>query len=129
MNKKVVIIGGEGNGGVIAACIEDNRNRYSDFEWELVGFINDYETEVCGYPVVGKLSDIPSLLQTTDYYFSWAIHLVGRNVKTVELFLSATEYHIFFYEKNFVFVCCRCFGSNNDGFLRGETRGADSPCG
>lgn len=88
-NKKVIIIGGEGNGGVIAACIEDNRNRYGDFEWEIAGFINDYEKEVCGYPVIGKLSDIPSLLQNEDYYFSWAIHLVGRNVKTVELFRSA----------------------------------------
>ena len=88
MSKKLVIIGGEGNGGVIASCVEDNRTRFNDLEWEVVGFINDFETEVCGYPVVGKLSDINNLIASTDYYFSWAIHLVGRNYKTAELFGS-----------------------------------------
>lgn len=89
MNKKVIIIGGEGNGGVIAACIEDNRTRFNDNEWIVEGFINDYETEVCGYPVIGKIKDIPELLKNKEYYFMWAIHLVGRNVKTVELFNEA----------------------------------------
>ena len=42
-SKKVVIIGGEGNGGVIASAIEDNRNRYGDLEWEVAGFINDFD--------------------------------------------------------------------------------------
>ena len=85
-SKKLVIIGGEGNGGVIAACVEDNRKRFNDMEWEIVGFVNDYETEIDGYPVIGKLSDLPCLIAETDYYFSWAIHLVGRNLKTVEMF-------------------------------------------
>ena len=85
-SKKVVIIGGEGNGGVIASCIDDNRKRYGDYEWEVVGFINDFETEVNGYPVVGKTEDVSTLLSTTDYYFIWAIHLVGRNYKTAEMF-------------------------------------------
>lgn len=89
MSKKVVIIGGEGNGGVIASCIEDNRTRYNDLEWEIVGFINDFEDSVVGYPVIGKTSDIARLLAETDYYFSWAIHLVGRNPKTVEMFRDA----------------------------------------
>lgn len=84
--KKVIIIGGEGNGGVIASCIEDNRIHDPNYEWIVGGFVNDYETEVCGYPVVGKLNDIPSLLMDEDNYFMWAIHLVGRNVKTAELF-------------------------------------------
>lgn len=88
MSKKVVIIGGEGNGGVIASCIEDNRNRYGDLEWEVAGFLNDFEKEVDGFPVIGKLEDLPRLLETTDYYFSWAIHLVGRNYKTAEMFVA-----------------------------------------
>ena len=88
-SKKVVIIGGEGNGGVIASCIEDNRNRFGDFEWEVAGFLNDFEKEVDGFPVIGKLEDLPDLLETTDYYFSWAIHLVGRNYKTAEMFVAA----------------------------------------
>ena len=41
MNKKVIIVGGEGNGGVIAACVEDNRERFNNLEWEIVGFVND----------------------------------------------------------------------------------------
>lgn len=89
MNKKVIIIGGEGNGGVIASCIEDNRNRYKDYEWEIAGFINDFVTKVDGYPVIGKMSDIQSFLKNTDYYFIWAIHLVARNYKTMELFRNA----------------------------------------
>lgn len=89
MSKKVLIIGGEGNGGVIASCIEDNRNRYGDLEWEMVGFINDYEQKVDGFPVIGKTSDIQKLIDETDYFFSWAIHLVGRNYKTAEMFREA----------------------------------------
>lgn len=89
MSKKVVIIGGEGNGGVIASCIEDNRNRYRDLEWEVVGFLNDFETEVDGFPVIGKLSDLDKLINETDHYFMWAIHLVARNFKTAEMFESA----------------------------------------
>jgi acetyltransferase EpsM len=89
MNKKVVIVGGEGNGGVIVSCIEDNKRRFGNHEWEVVGFINDYEKEVAGYPVIGGLGTIPDLLLNTDYYFFWAIHLVGRNVLTEQLFRKA----------------------------------------
>lgn len=89
MSKKVVIIGGEGNGGVIASAIEDNRNRYGDLEWEVVGFLNDFEDQVDGFPVIGKLSDLPILLAKTDYYFIWAIHLVGRNYMTAKMFEKA----------------------------------------
>lgn len=86
MSKKIIIVGGEGNGGVIASCIEDNRNRFNDLEWEVVGFVNDYEEKICGYPVVGKLSDLPTLLQNLEYYFMWGIHLVGRNPLTAKMF-------------------------------------------
>lgn len=89
INKKLVIIGGEGNGGVIAACVEDNRQKYQDLEWEIYGFVNDYESKVLGYPVIGKLTDLPNLLQNSDLYFIWAIHLVGRNPLTSELFKEA----------------------------------------
>lgn len=86
MNKKVIIIGGEGNGGVIASCIEDNRIRFNDLEWEVVGFVNDYEKEVCGYPVLGGTDDVQELLKNPDYYFMWGIHMIGRNIKTEEVF-------------------------------------------
>lgn len=87
MNKKVIIIGGEGNGGVIASCIEDNRERFRDYEWELVGFLNDFEKgkEINGYPVLGGTDEIAKFLEQ-DYYFMYAIHMIGRNVKSEEVF-------------------------------------------
>ncbi len=86
MNKKVIIIGGEGNGGVIAACIEDNRKRFNDLEWEVVGFVNDYEKEVCGYPVLCGTDGVQDLLKNPDYYFMWGIHMIGRNILTEKVF-------------------------------------------
>lgn len=87
INKPVVIIGGSGHGCIIEACVNDNRNRYKDYEWEIKGYCNDYDTEVNGYPVLGKLCDIPRLLEE-GYYFAWGIHLVGRTIKTAEVFES-----------------------------------------
>lgn len=85
INKPLIIIGGAGHGSVIEACVNDNRKRYNDLEWKVEGFCNDYDDEVDGYPVLGKLSDIPRLIKE-GYYFAWGIHLVARNYKTAELF-------------------------------------------
>lgn len=85
INKPLIIIGGSGHGCVIEACVNDNRIKYNDYEWELKGFCNDFDTEVDGYPVLGKIKDIPKLLDE-GYYFAWGIHLIGHNVKTAELF-------------------------------------------
>jgi len=89
MDKKVIIIGGEGNGGVVAACIEDNRKRFNDQEWEVAGFLNDFEIgkEINGYPVLGGTDDISKFLKK-DYYFIYAIHMIGRNIKSEEIFLK-----------------------------------------
>lgn len=83
-NKPLIIIGGSGHGCVIEACIKDNR-KHGDYEWELKGFCNDYDSEVDGYPVLGKLTDIPHLVEQ-GYWFIWGIHLIGQNYKTVELY-------------------------------------------
>jgi sugar O-acyltransferase (sialic acid O-acetyltransferase NeuD family) len=90
MNKKVVIIGGEGNGGVVASCIDDNRKRFNDLEWEVLGFLNDFEIgkSINGYPVLGGLDKIGELLEDDELYFIYAIHMIGRNLQTYELFLS-----------------------------------------
>jgi sugar O-acyltransferase (sialic acid O-acetyltransferase NeuD family) len=89
MNKKIIIIGGEGNGGVIASCIEDNRKRFGDMEWKVDGFVNDYEKEVCGYPVLGGIDAIPYLLNDPSNYFMWGIHMIGRNILTESVFRKA----------------------------------------
>jgi len=89
MNKKIIIIGGEGNGGVVASCVEDNRIRFNDTEWEVAGFLNDFEKgkTILGYPVLGGTDEIGKFLKE-DYYFIYAIHMIGRNVKTEEVFLK-----------------------------------------
>jgi sugar O-acyltransferase (sialic acid O-acetyltransferase NeuD family) len=87
MDKKVLIIGGEGNGGVVATCIEDNRNRFNDHEWRVAGFINDFEKgkTINGYPVLGGTDEIDKFL-AEDFFFMYAIHMIGRNIKTEEVF-------------------------------------------
>lgn len=87
MNKKVVIIGGSGHGSIITEVIRDNKQKYNDEEWEVAGFCNDFDKEVDGYPVLGKISDIPALIDM-GYYFAWGVHLIGRNYKTVEFYNS-----------------------------------------
>ena len=90
MDKKVIIIGGEGNGGVVAACIEDNRTRFNELEWKVEGFLNDVEKgkDINGYPVLGGTDEIDKFLARDDYYFMYAIHMIGRNVKSEEVFLK-----------------------------------------
>lgn len=87
LNKKVIIIGGMGHGSIIAEVIEDNRRKYNDNEWLVAGFCNDFDTVVDNYKVLGKIKDIPTLLKQ-GYYFSWGIHLIGRNYKTEDIFNS-----------------------------------------
>lgn len=123
MTKKLVIIGGEGNGGVVAACIEDNKERFQDNEWEIVGFINDYEESVCDYPVIGRMEDVRRLVEETDYYFLFAIHTVGRNTLIEKTFnkidiplerLGTVVHHSAFIAKSAelepgVFVMSNCY--------------------
>lgn len=87
MAKKVLIIGGEGNGGVVASLIEDNKKRFNDNEFEVAGFINDYEKgkTINGYPVLGGTDEIDKFLKQ-DYYFIYAIHMIGRNILTEKVF-------------------------------------------
>lgn len=80
MAKKVLIVGGEGNGGVIAACIEDNRRRFDDDEYEVSGFINDLlpvGADINGAPVLGGTDDVHKFLDG-DYWFMYAIHMIGH---------------------------------------------------
>ena len=87
VRKKVVIIGGEGHGSMIAEVIQDNQDRYCDFEWEMAGFCNELHEEIDGYPVLGRTEDIPRLIEE-GYYFAWAVYILNRNYQTVDFFNS-----------------------------------------
>jgi hypothetical protein len=67
--KKVLIIGGEGNGSVIGDAIID-ANRRGDKEFEFTGFINDRDNvnEIMGKPVLGGLKDVKRFIDA-GYYF------------------------------------------------------------
>ena len=39
INKPLIIIGGSGHGCVIEACVNDNRRRFNDFEWEIIHLV------------------------------------------------------------------------------------------
>lgn len=89
MNRPVIIIGGEGNGGVVAACIDDNRKRYGNLEYQVHGFLNDYQdlsSDVNGYPVLGSTFDIDKFLGNEEFLFMYAIHPIARGIKREEIF-------------------------------------------
>ena len=73
----------------MASCIADNRKRFNDHEWEVAGFLNDFEKgqKINGYPVLGGTDEVEKFL-AEDYYFMYAIHMIGRNVKSEEVFLQ-----------------------------------------
>ena len=85
--KKLVIIGGEGHGNEITSVIKDNQLFYGNQLWDIKGFLNDYETSVGGYPVIGDITtETIQRLCNEDYYFAWGFHLIGRNPLTYEIF-------------------------------------------
>ena len=87
MNKKVIIIGGVGNGTVIAHAISDaNKRGYN--EWECVGFLNDNLSkgdDIESFPVLGKLRDIQHFIDE-GYYFIYAIYRINRKQERIDLF-------------------------------------------
>ncbi|MFC1521627.1 hypothetical protein ACFL6Y_04380 [Elusimicrobiota bacterium] len=72
--KKLIIIGGVGNGTVAASTVEDINA--SGKQWEIIGFLNDFETEpINGIPVLGKIDHATAqrLLQDKSVYFLFAL--------------------------------------------------------
>lgn len=88
MPKKVLIMGGLGNGSVIAhAMVDAVRRGYAEFE--CVGFVNDRDgiDNIEGFPVLGGLKDIPRLLDE-GYYFINTIFKIGGQKERIALFES-----------------------------------------
>lgn len=87
MSKKVLIMGGEGNGGVIASAIID-MNKKGFTEYELAGYLNDYEeigSLIHEYPVLGRLNEVQKFAEK-GFYFMWAVHMIGHGKKRRDLY-------------------------------------------
>jgi len=87
MSKDIIIIGGEGNGGVIASAIIDMKNNYG-YDYNLKGYLNDFEqvgTKLHEYPVLGGTKDIENFARK-GYYFVWAVHMIGKGEKRRKLY-------------------------------------------
>lgn len=72
---KIVIIGGRGNGTVIASTIEDCKNAGQNIE--CIGFLNDVEREINDYPVLGPITK-EGWQQLDGYYFIYALSTVKK---------------------------------------------------
>jgi acetyltransferase EpsM len=78
--KKLIIIGGYGNGTVVQSTVEDI-NKVKK-EWELLGFLNDKEVEpINGYKILGKIDKetVQAYLQDKDIYFYYSLISVKMN--------------------------------------------------
>ncbi len=75
--KKIVIIGGIGNGSVIASTIEDCRKAGQDIE--CVGYLNEEENESIGpYEVLGSVKNDDWQNLPNDYQFIFALSTVKK---------------------------------------------------
>ncbi|MCD4653899.1 hypothetical protein K8T06_08170 [bacterium] len=73
---RIVIIGGRGNGTVIAATIEDCRKAGQKIE--CIGFMNDNEKEMNAYPVLGGINQDSWKNLSEDVKFIYALSTVKR---------------------------------------------------
>lgn len=89
MSKKVLILGGEGNAGVIANAILDaNKRGYTEYEVE--GYLNDRYakgTIIDSFPVVGDIKhDLPYFVEKGYYFIIAILKLDGveERIKLIE---------------------------------------------
>ena len=76
--KKLIIIGGPGNGTVISSTVEDIVRESR--EWEFLGFLNDQMKagdNLAGFPVLGTVDEAPQF-NRTDCYFIYALVTVKQ---------------------------------------------------
>jgi acetyltransferase EpsM len=89
MSKKIIILGGIGNGSVIANAIVD-ANRRGDREWEFAGYLNDRVDaggHIESFPVLGKLSDWARLAGEGCFFINTILRIDGQQQR-IDLFES-----------------------------------------
>lgn len=89
MSTKVIIMGGVGNGTVIAQAIEDARRR-GITEYEVAGYFSDrmeVGEDIQGFPVVAKTSRGNVEKYTAmGYKFIWTIYRIDGQSERIKLF-------------------------------------------
>lgn len=81
--EKIVIIGGRGNGTVIASTIEDCKERGENVT--CIGFLNDVEKEINGYPVLGGIHNMDWRKLPEDYKFIYAMSNIKQSPERYQL--------------------------------------------
>lgn len=81
--KKIIIIGGYGNGTVVTSTIEDINDTSTEKQWDIIGFLNDREKEpINGYPVLGKIEyEVVQKYLAEDVYFFYTLISTKLNYK------------------------------------------------
>lgn len=89
MTQKIIIMGGVGNGTVVAQAIEDARRRgYT--EYEVAGYFSDrldIGTDIQGFPVVARTtSENVEKYTEMGYKFIWTIYRIDGQNERIKLF-------------------------------------------
>ncbi|NOR44816.1 MAG: hypothetical protein GQ534_04450 [Candidatus Delongbacteria bacterium] len=85
--KKIIILGGLGNGSIIANAIID-ANKQGFQEWEFAGYLNDRVNtgeNIQGFKVVGSLADTKKFLDKGYYFVNTILRIDGQKER-IDLF-------------------------------------------
>lgn len=83
----IAIIGGRGNGTVIASTIEDCI-KSGKIKVEKICFLNDFEKEINDYPVVGKIRNNDWRKLSDDFQFIYAMSNIKQSKERYDLLLN-----------------------------------------
>lgn len=89
MAKKLIVLGGIGNGSVIANAIVD-ANKRGDREWKFAGYLNDRIAvggNIESYPVLGKLIDWIKFAKAGCFFVNTIYRIDGQQQR-IEMFES-----------------------------------------
>lgn len=81
MRKKILILGGLGNGSVVANAIL-HANKLGCSEWDCEGFLNDHTPvgeKIDLFPVVAKINDIQKYIDEGYYFINTILRIDGQN--------------------------------------------------
>ena len=85
--RKLIIIGGYGNGTVAASTAEDINSAAGEKIWNIIGFLNDRETQpINGYPVLGKIEFdvVQKYIDDENVYFFYTLISTKLNYKFLD---------------------------------------------